>query len=223
LDYTNYFTYIDTNNQRSELTKRGRNKQKRHDLRQCSLAIVTSKESGIPLFSHVYEGNINDQTEFSKYIPILEKRIPDYVPEEITLIFDGGNNTKENLNTLKTHYICSFSMSYCKELYDIDIENYDEITINDRSVKQYRLRKNIWGKERTCILTFSKSLYIGQVNELEQNIIKAINELDELNNKINNSRSKIDKSEEGLKTRVLKILNAKYIQDIINGIICSVT
>jgi transposase len=217
LDYTNYFTYIDTNNQRSNLAKRGRNKQKRHDLKQCSLAIVTSKEAGIPLFSHVYEGNRNDGSEFAKYVPLLEKRVSGYASEEITLIFDGGNNTKDNLNTLKMHYICSFSLSYCKELYDIGIESYDEIAVNGRAVKQYRLTKNIWGKERTCILTFSESLYVGQVNDLDQDVIKTISELDELNNKINNTKSRIDKSEEGLKTRVLKILKAKkYIQDIIN-------
>ena len=58
LDYTNYFTYIDTKNDKSELAQRGRNKQKRNDLRQCSLAIVTSKNAGIPLFSYVYEGNV---------------------------------------------------------------------------------------------------------------------------------------------------------------------
>jgi transposase len=111
LDYTNYFSYISTSNDRCNLAKRGRNKQKRHDLRQFSVALITTKESGLPLYSYIYEGNKNDQTIFSKYLDILKQRIPDYDPETITLVFDGGSNTKENLEALKTHYICSFSVT----------------------------------------------------------------------------------------------------------------
>ena len=37
-DTTNYFTFIDTLNDRCQLAQRGNNKQKRHDLRQLSLA-----------------------------------------------------------------------------------------------------------------------------------------------------------------------------------------
>lgn len=215
LDYTNYFTYVSTDNKRNGLAKRGRNKQKRYDLRQCSLTIVTSKEAGIPLFSHVYEGNKNDQTEFSEYLPILEKRMPGYDPKEITLIFDGGSNTKKNLAALKTHYICSFPLAYCKELYTISLRDYGEIIINGKVVKCYRTTKNIWDKERTCILTFSRKLYDGQAKELAENMAKALQGLEELNTKISNSKSRIDKSKKGIGGRVEKILKHKYLPDIV--------
>lgn len=215
LDYTNYFTYIATGNERSELAKRGRNKQKRHDLRQCSLAIVTSKEAGIPLFSHVYEGNLNDQTAFPEYLAELEKRMPEYNQKEITLIFDGGSNTKKNLELLKCHYICSFSLSYCRELYNIDIKEYEEARIGKKNVGYYRTRRQIWGKERTCILSYSQKLYDGQAKELEENIVKAIKSLEELNEKLNNSRSRMDKTEKGMFSRIKKLTCGKYISDII--------
>jgi transposase len=76
LDYTNYFSYISSANDRCDLAKRGHNKQKRNDLRQYSLALITTKESGLPLCSHIYEGNKNDQTEFFEYINILKKPTP---------------------------------------------------------------------------------------------------------------------------------------------------
>lgn len=215
LDYTNYFTYTATNNERNTLAKRGRNKQKRHDLKQCSLAIVTSKEAGIPLFSHVYEGNRNDQTEFSEYLPMLEQRIPDYNPKEITLIFDGGSVTKKNMAAIKTHYICSFSLTYCKELYDIDISEYTDLKINNRMVSCYRTRRKIWDTERVCILTFSQKLYDGQAKELNDNIVKAVNDLDELNDKVKDVKSRIDKSEKALDGKIGKILTHKYLSDII--------
>ena len=42
LDYTNYYTFIDSKNGRCIICKRGHNKQKRDDLRQFSLAVLTS-------------------------------------------------------------------------------------------------------------------------------------------------------------------------------------
>jgi transposase len=92
LDYTNYFTYIDTNNKKSNITQRGHNKQKRNDLRQFSLALVTTKEFTIPLCSHVYEGNVNDISIFPKYLKQIKKRVSKYSDiNNITLIYDKGS------------------------------------------------------------------------------------------------------------------------------------
>ena len=53
-DTTNFFTYIDTTNTHCDIAQRGKNKQKRNDLRQVGLAMVVSKEDYIPLFHHSY-------------------------------------------------------------------------------------------------------------------------------------------------------------------------
>ena len=55
-DTTNFFTFIDTTNNRCDLPKRGRNKQKRFDLRQIGLALLVSKEDQFPLFHQTYRG-----------------------------------------------------------------------------------------------------------------------------------------------------------------------
>jgi hypothetical protein len=49
-DTTNYYTFIHTFNSRPSLPQRGRNKQKRADLRQLSLALVVDEEQGLPLY-----------------------------------------------------------------------------------------------------------------------------------------------------------------------------
>lgn len=213
LDYTNYFTYISSNT-KSSLAQRGHNKQKRNDLRQCSLALVTSKELGIPLYSHVYEGNKNDQSIFGDYLKLLQDRIPNYRPEEITLVFDGGSNTKKNLALLDSHYICSFSLASCKELYGIVLSDYEEAEVNNKKVNCFRTTRTIWGKERECILTFSQTLYDGQVKELEKNIEKTKRNLQELNKKIHNPKSRIIKEEKALQKRVDTILKVKYMRQI---------
>jgi transposase len=103
---------MDSFNEKSTLAKRGRNKQKRHDLRQFSLAIVATREPAFPLFSFVYEGNVNDQTAFERYWAILSARIKPFAkPEDVTLIFDGGSVDRDNLKLIRTHYICAFSLN----------------------------------------------------------------------------------------------------------------
>ena len=214
LDYTNYFSYISSKNEKCTIAKRGRNKQKRNDLKQYSMALLTTKEMGLPLCSHIYEGNINDQTEFCEYIDLLKTRIPNYDPNAITLVFDGGSNNKENFEKIETHYICSFSLSYCKKLYDIDISRYSEITVNDKIVKTYRCTEKIWSKERECILTFSDELYVGQLIELNQNITSTIEDLEKLNNQLNNKKSRISKKEEDIQNRIKKILSRQHMDEI---------
>ena len=215
LDYTNYFTFIASDNKKSTLTKRGRNKQKRHDLRQCSLAIVTTKDFGIPLFSHVYEGNRNDLTEFPVYVKLLKERIPSYDPQKITLVFDGGSNTKDNLDNLDTHYICAFSLSYCKVLYDIDKTEYEEITFESKTETVYRARKTIWGKQRECILMLSESLLKGQLAELNKDIASACEKLDDLNARILNPRSRIKREADEIQKQVNSILKRSHLKEVI--------
>lgn len=60
-DCTNYFTYIDTLNDRNTEAQRGCNKQGRHNLRQ--LAVAVTPDFHIPLFHALYPGNLNDITQ----------------------------------------------------------------------------------------------------------------------------------------------------------------
>jgi transposase len=49
-DTTNFFTFIDSTNQRCTIAQRGKNKQKRSDLRQVGLAMAVTREDMVPLF-----------------------------------------------------------------------------------------------------------------------------------------------------------------------------
>jgi transposase len=74
-DATNFFTFISTTNTRNTLAQRGKNKQKRNDLRQVGMALVVSKKDQIPLFHHTYQGNLNDVSIFKSVIKDISKRI----------------------------------------------------------------------------------------------------------------------------------------------------
>ena len=221
LDYTNYFTYIDSNNEKSTLAKRGHNKQKRGDLRQFSLGLITTKELAIPLCSYVYEGNVTDVSVFPKYLGLLKKRINNYTDAtDITLIYDNGSVSKKNLEEFKAqkpqlHYVCAFSISSCKELLDIPIKEYKTITIHeDKEVLCYRTNKNIWGGEKECILIFSEDLYEGQYKELMGSIEKKIKELKELKEKLRNPKSRISKAIKDIDGRIQKIIKGNFGEEI---------
>jgi len=216
LDFTNYYTYISTANKRNTLTKRNKNnKQKRSDLRQFQYAVVTTKEFTIPLYSYVYNGKDNDKTAFKNYVSNLKGRIPDYESSDLTFIFDGGGISTDNLKEVP-YYICRFSLSSCKELYD---EKLDETIIlaNQKEIKCKRMTKKIWGEDRTCILTFSEKLYMGQVAGLELDIIKTIEDIEKQNIQLANPKKRIDTAKDKFVVRVKeKVLSRNYMGDVFN-------
>ena len=216
LDYTNYFSYINSNNTRCTIAQRGHNKQKRNDLRQYSLALITTKDISLPLCSHVYEGNTNDQTEFLTYFNILKRRIPNYDPKKMTIIFDGGSNNKVNFKAIDTHYICSFSLSSCKQLYDYSLSEFEELKINNDTIKVYRSQKRIWDQDRTCIVTYSNSLFKGQLKELNKDIRKAIEAITILNSQLCNDKSRISKLRVDINSKIKTILSKSHLKEIIH-------
>ena len=222
LDYTNYFTYIDSGNEKSTLSKRGHNKQKRNDLRQFSLALFTTKEMMLPLCSYVYEGNINDFTVFPKYFKMLKERIAKYSNNsDITIIFDKGSVSKDNLNQFEEpesnfKYICSFSFKSCKELLNIPLESYYITKARNNDILTYRIKKTIWNKERDCILIFSENLKEGQLRGFQNDLSKKIDDLVALREQIKNEKSKISKKSSDIQNKVKNIIKDGDFADIIN-------
>lgn len=217
LDYTNYFTYIDSYNEKCTIAKRGHNKQKRDDLRQFSLGLVTTKELAIPLCSYVYGGNINDVTTFPEYLKLLKKRIVNYTDvKDITLVYDNGSVSKNNLAELndhefKIHYVCAFSPSSCKELLNISIKDYTKVSIyKDKQILCYRTVRKIWGEDRVCLLIYSEDLYKGQYEGFIKTIEKKKALLQELKGQLNNVKSKISKKAADINVRINKIITGDF-------------
>lgn len=215
LDYTNYYTYIASNNTRNTIAQRGKNKQKRYDLRQVSMGVMVAKDCAIPILAHTYKGNTNDQVEFKEYYGLIKKFFSHIDFDAFTLVFDGGSNNKENLGNLEIHYICAFSLRSCKELYNINLEDYTDIKIGKRLVKHYRIKKIIWNEERTCILTYSEALYSGQISQLDKDLNKTIDLFDKFKEKLKNVKFKSKQTKESITQKCDDIKDIKYVKDII--------
>ena len=60
LDMTNFATFIDTGDPKAPIAQRGKAKEKRTDLRLVGLALVVTREGGVPVISHAYAGERPD-------------------------------------------------------------------------------------------------------------------------------------------------------------------
>jgi transposase len=168
-DSTNFFTFIDTFNDRPELPQRGANKQKRADLRQVSLSLFEDEDTGLPLYHQCYPGNRNDVSQFGEawegmleqWLAALRRR-----PEQLTLVFDGGNTSKRNLRQLEdqtVHYVAALSPGWLPDLLDLSLRRYRRLELpGTKHLKVYRTRRILWGRERSLVMTFSPTLYTKQ-------------------------------------------------------------
>ena len=179
-DTTNFFTFIDSTNVRCRIARRGHNKQKRNDLRQVGLALVVTREDFIPLFHQTYQGNLHDSTVFRDLITSIKERMVrlGLDPQKHTLVFDQGNNSKENLaqveEVLRLHYVGSLSPFQHQKLIDEAVGYFQDRRGKEIPVPVYRDKKVIWGRERTVLVFISEKLKAGQLRGIHQALEKKI-------------------------------------------------
>ena len=216
-DTTNFFTYIDTTNERCNIAKRGKNKQKRTDLRQVGLALVVTRQDKIPLFHLTYEGNMSDAKVFKIVIDKLKNRIQELklTNTEHTIVFDRGNNSKQNMLLVKDaqlHYVGALTPYHHKELIKNALTYIDSIK-DDTAPLIYRDRRTIWGEERTIIVYVSEKLRAGQIRGIYQTLEKRMVELKKLQLSLLKPNAKKYKKFE-LEAKIIKLLKGQHIKKL---------
>ncbi|WP_206305252.1 IS1634 family transposase [Actinacidiphila soli] len=98
LGMTNFATFIDSGNDKAELAQRGKAKQKRVDLRLIGLALVVTRDGGVPVLSRAYPGDRRDVTQFTGVIDDLLDRYRALTQqvESLTVVYDAGQNSTAN-------------------------------------------------------------------------------------------------------------------------------
>lgn len=213
-DTTNFFTFIDSQNASCKIAQRGHNKQKRADLRQFGLALLLSRDFFLPIGSEVYEGNKPDSKFFLEYLTQIRKRLEkiNLHLEDITLVFDKGNNSEEafkKLDDSRIHFVGSLSPLYHKDLLAIEQSFFYEVKIKDKSVRCYRGKKRLWGKERTVVIYLSNKLKNGQQRGLARSVSKKFKALEELKCKLKSPKVKRE-SKEHLENQIKKIISGEW-------------
>ena len=167
-DTTNYFTFLAPQTP-SELQQRGHSKAKRFDLRQFNLALLATRDVGIPLLSMVYAGNAHEAPLFPTITDKLVARYHLFSNEcdRITLVFDKGNTSKTNLHQVDQspyHFVGSLTPSHHPELLAVSLDEYERLD----EVWVYRTGKRVFGQERTVVVTYNEALYRKKEHRLTQ-------------------------------------------------------
>ena len=172
-DATNFFTYINTRTM-ATLPQRGHNKQKRNDLRQVNLALLTTADGHVPLLHKTYPGNVPDSKAFEQVYARLVARCRAVAGEdaEVTLVFDKGNNSQANLERVareRLHFVSSLVPSQHKEVLAIPKVAYREVdAARWPGLLAHRIVRKVYGAERTVVVTFNPHLFDGQMQGLRR-------------------------------------------------------
>ena len=218
-DTTNFFTYIDTTNTHCDIAQRGNNKQKRNDLRQVGLAMVVSKEDYIPLFHHSYQGNLQDGTVFREVVEKIKDRMQSLGlnQDTHTLVFDRGNNSKKNLDIVKSlgfYYVGALTPYHHKEVIYRAIKEMTNITVNYETLAVYREKSIIWADEKTILVFVSDRLKAGQIQGIYQSLDKKEKSLKELQKALANPKGK-KRDRKDLEKKIRTITAGQYLKDVI--------
>ncbi len=219
-DTTNFFTYIDTTNLRCTIAQRGKNKQKRYDLRQIGLAMVVTRKDMIPLFHLTYQGNMNDTKVFRTVIKKIKNRLEELGlgVEKHTLIFDRGNNSKKNMAIVKglqLHYVGALTPYHHKKLIDDAIDNFEDLDVGGSIIQVYRDKRVVWEEERTVVVFISEKLKAGQIRGIYKSLGKKQKQLTELQKALSNPRAK-KRNKEELEDKINNLLKGQFLNNLVD-------
>ncbi len=185
-DTTNFFTWIDTFNDRCDLPQRGKSKVGRNNLRQVSLALLVSRDSRIPLFHQVYPGNRNDYSHFQT----IADRLADICRglkehcSDITFVFDKGNNSQQGMDAAKAYklrFVGSLIPSHYPELIDIPADRFSELESDQwTGLRACRTEAEVFGQMRTVVITYSEQFFCQQYAAISRELNKAVQALSAL-------------------------------------------
>ena len=218
-DTTNFYTFINTTNDRCEIAQRGRNKQKRGDLRQVGLALAVTQEHFIPLLHRTYKGNMSDCKVFGHVIASLKKRMEALAIDtnQHTVVFDRGCNSKQNLKKverLKLHYIGALTPFQHQNLIETAEGKFSPVRVDDIVLDVYREKREIWGANRTVLVFVSKKLKEGQLRGVYQALEKKRRRLRAIQRALASPRAK-KRTKERLETTLKKVLQGQFMDGLI--------
>ena len=224
-DETNFFTFIDTFNEKSTLAQRGRSKEGRACLRIVGLALLVTTDFRVPLFHHTYPGNKTDAPTFASVTNALVarcKQLTDSV-EHVTIVFDKGNNSKDNLEAIAAtpyHFVGSLVPTQHRDLLKVQREQFRSLAQEGLpGVSAYRTTKKVFGHKRTVVVTYNENLFVAQAKTLLRQISKRQQRFRELVAQLQRWRRRETRSGHAptvtaIQKKVNKWLKARHMKDL---------
>ena len=225
-DTTNYFTYMATKT-KSELAKTGNSKSSKHHLRQVGVGVLQDRASSLPLYYTVYSGNMHDSKLFHNILDEVFGVLAGFTEsdKQLTVVFDKGMNSKENISYIDAHQQIHFVTTYSlynaeyeakrdPESFDVlDIPKNRELTAEGREgdcLRAFRTTITLWGKERTLVITFNPVTKRKKLYNLTKKLDRIRAELLEFRRKYNEQKPKW-RSEDAVRSRYRKLCEELHI------------
>ena len=223
-DATNFFTFVDSFNDRAKLPQRGHGKEGRDNLRIIGLALMVTSDGDVPLFHCTYAGNQHDSVTFSSAAEELADRCRKLSQGvcDITLVFDKGNNSKENLAAVDSgpwHFVGSLVPSQHRQLLRITRDKMHRLKKDLLpAVWCYRTQKEIFGIRRTVLVTYNRQLYRAQVKTLRREIAKRRRKLQQLHASLQRHIDQVARGKkptlQGTRNRVQSIVAGRHMKQL---------
>src|SRR3989441_11284017 len=219
-DTTNYYTFIHTFNSRPSLPQRGKNKQKRTDLRQISLALVVDEERGLPLYYRCSEGNTTDLVALGPSLAeMVHHFLPQQAPVRLTLVLDKGHVSLDNFKALKAahfSFIAAIPAGWVRRLSQVSLKEYQPLALADgRRIKVYcRPKRKLGGTEGKLLVSFSPNFYRKQVRTLDLLQRKAEQQLLQLQASIREATERNrPRTEKAVKGEIARLVRHDRLKD----------
>lgn len=219
LDMTNFATFIDSANTRAPIAQRGNAKQKRTDLRLVGLALVVTRDGGVPILWHPYAGDRPDVTQFPGVLDELVGRWQALGgdPGELTVTYDAGQNSTVNqthLEGTRLGFITSLPPSQHPDLLAVpadrfavvDADRFDGLTAYETTAVAY-------GSTHRTVVTHSPTLHDAQARGFAQTQAKAHRQLTELGERL--ARGRTRKTLDGIQAEIDTILRPRWLHRVI--------
>jgi transposase len=220
LDMTNFATFIDTGNPRAPIAQRGHAKQKRHDLRLVGLALVVSRDGGVPLLSHAYSGNRPDVTQFAAVIDAVVTRYRDLAGGVValTVTFDAGNDSAGNqarLTEAGLHYVGSLVVSQHPDLLAIPARRFTVVdTERFGALTAVETHAEALGATRRVIVTHSPTFHAHQARGFAQTLAKARRQLADLQARL--ARGQTHRSRDQVQADIDAITRPRWLNRVLH-------
>jgi transposase len=225
-DATNFFTFIDTFNTRSDLAQRGHCKYGRNNLRILGLSLLVSREDHMPLLYHLYPGNQHDAVTFRSLLDEIVARYSTFSEgaKDVTVVFDKGNNAADIIQKLdgetRYHFVGSLVPTQHPELLKIrreDMRRLDPKRLP--GVRAFRTKETAFGAERTVVVSFNPALFKAQTKTLTREMTKRLKKLRRLAAGLERWRRGGGRGKsptaKGVRKKVSAILAGRHMKDLL--------
>ena len=199
-DTTNYYTFMASDTP-SELARRGKNKDGRHNLRQVGLGLLVARDSRLPLYYRAYAGNLHDSRLFASVMDEMFGVVTGLsaTKERLTVVIDKGMNAPGNYAWIdehsRVHFVTTYSTYFAEELAATPLERFEPAdTEKNRRLSEaghprerilaYRTTGEYWGKKRAVVVTYNPATARKQAYTLDSKLAELRAELLDMRAKV---------------------------------------